>query len=69
MFSCNALISDGRGKDSLIDLEDTSQANEKLSNKFSGLCKFFFPHRIPIKLSKIEDHIITDINFSGWWNG
>lgn len=36
-----ALISDARGKDSLIDLEDTSQANEKLSNKFSGLCKFF----------------------------
>lgn len=31
---------DGKGKDSLIDLEDTSEANEKLSNKFTGLCKW-----------------------------
>lgn len=24
----------------MIDLEDTSEANDKLTNKFSGLCKF-----------------------------
>lgn len=32
---------DGKGKDSLIDLEDSSETNDKISSKFSGLCKFF----------------------------
>lgn len=40
----------GKGKDSLIDLEDSTEPNDKLSNKFSGLCKFvfFFLFRITI---------------------
>lgn len=34
------LLLEGKGKDSLIDLEDSSEANDKLSSKFSGLCKY-----------------------------
>lgn len=36
------IITDGREKDSLIDLEDTSEGNDKLTSKLSGLCKFFY---------------------------
>lgn len=48
---CMKIIADGRGKDSLIDLEDSSEANDKMSGKFSGLCKSSFERLIMIDLT------------------
>lgn len=48
---CMKIIADGRGKDSLIDLEDSSEANDKMSGKFSGLCKYSFERLLMIDLT------------------
>lgn len=54
-------ISDGKGKDSLIDLEDTSETNEKLSGKFSGLGKWltdlFFQFEVHAKIENFTEDL------------